>query len=115
MHVVHVVAPDVTRMRPSGSVVAVGYHRRCDISGIAVHCCVDELNRLAFCRPMMPLAESWPPATSTRPSASVAVPVQKMLLVVLGVETSVLEAGSNTDACGAALSQPGYISTLPVF
>ena len=56
IHVSHVVAPEVTRILPSGSVVAVGYQRRNAMSGSLVHVCVDELKRFPCCNPMIPFA-----------------------------------------------------------
>src|SRR2546428_7163671 len=84
------------------------------MSGSGVHACVAGSKMLACGDPMMPLRLSQPPTTMTRPSASVAWPEQKMLLVVKGVEVNALVAGSKTEAPRPPLPQPGYMSTLAV-
>src|SRR6266550_239990 len=113
MHVSHVVAPEVTRTRPSGSVVAVGYQRRYAMSGTRVHCFVTGSKMFACCSPRIPFTLSHPPTKKMRPSARVVLAEQKMLLVGLVAAVTVPVAVSNTAAL-KPLNQPGLISTWVV-
>src|SRR5215470_2160235 len=75
--VAHVCAPDVTRARPSGSAVAVGYHRRYAMFGSADQVWDAGSKMFAFGAPRVD--GSCPPTTRMRPSGSCTWPAQKRL------------------------------------
>src|SRR5713101_9362672 len=77
MHVKHVVDPDTTSTRPSGRVVAVGYHRGNAIGARAPQVLVTGSNRLTSGIPTNAVPEC-PPATNALPSVMRTGPAQKM-------------------------------------
>src|SRR3954471_3409891 len=114
-------APEVTSARPSGRVVAVGYHRRYAMFGSGVHFCVLGSKMLAMAEPMkLESTHSCPPATRTRPSASTVWPEQKMsrtcCWVSLGTGMNTLVAGSHSVAEVAPMQSgpPSHKRIFPV-
>jgi hypothetical protein len=103
----------VTSTRPSGSVVALGYQRRCDMSGTFVHVSVTGSKMLACDEPRCPLASSWPPTTRMRPSPSCAWPEQNRLSAT-GTGVKRFVAGSHTVAERPPADSPRYMRILPV-
>src|SRR5687768_15810359 len=94
--------PAVTSTFPSGSRVTVGYHRRNDMSGPAVHVMVTGSKMLTCGDPRAMVAQSCPPATNTRPSGRTTWPEQKMSFEKFrsftGTGVNVSVAGSQTRA-----------------
>ena len=114
--------PAVTSARPSGSVVAVGYHRRSFMSGSLVQVWVTGSKMLPMAEPTkLVLMHSCPPATSTRPSGRTVIAEQKMsrtsCCVSLGTGVKVLVAGSHKVALMAPMQSgpPSHIRIFPVF
>jgi hypothetical protein len=96
--------------RPSGSVVALGYQRRCDMGGTDVQVPDTGSKTAASADPSTPLRLSCPPTTNMRPSGSWACPLQKRLYGAgTGVRTPV--SGSQTVAELPPAPSPRYIST----
>jgi hypothetical protein len=108
------VAPDVTKIRPSGKVVAVGYHRRCAIRGTEVHDSVIGLKIAASLEPRTPPALSWPPTTRIRPSARAECPEQKTLYGA-GADRTTPVIGSQMEAVVPPWFSPPYTRDKPEF
>src|ERR1700693_5811559 len=80
MHVKHEIAPETTSTRPSGRVVAFGYHRGYAMGAAAIQDFVTGSNRLTSGIPTPP--DVCPPTTSAVPLARRAGAAQKMLLAL---------------------------------
>src|SRR4051795_1208504 len=105
--------PLIATTRPSPSSVTVGYQRGELIFGPAVHLLPTGSKIDVASRPIVPV-KPWPPTMTTRPSASVAVPEQKMSRpngLVTAVSAPV--SGSKTLA-GLGAIHPSISRSLPV-
>jgi hypothetical protein len=79
--------PEETSTVPSGSVVFVGYQRRCAISSWGAQVRVSGSNTIEVVMPTSPA--SVPPVTRTRPEDSALWPVQKTSALGLVTESGV--------------------------
>src|SRR5713101_8226596 len=113
MHVKHVVDPDTTSTRPSGRVVAVGYHRGKAIEEAGLQVFVTGSRRLASGIPTPPpVPSTCPPTMNALPSARSAGAAQKMLSA-LGTYVKTPVTGSHKYAsCPSA--KASHINTSPV-
>src|SRR5712664_350253 len=95
LHSSQLISPAVTRTRPSGSAVTVGYQRASGMAAAELQPWLAESKIVALGMPTW--AEAlWPPATNTRPSGSRAWPEQKRLAVENGTAVNELVPGSKT-------------------
>src|ERR1700704_3560634 len=108
------VAPEVTTTRPLPRGGAVGFHRRCALSG-APGCQVSVTGSKMFVKaaPRTELSLSWPPAIRIRPSASCECPEPNRLSMV-GTGPSEPVVGLYSVADDPPMPSPAYIRTLPV-
>src|SRR5712675_1463407 len=93
LHPSQLVSPAVTRKRPSGSAVTVGYQRATGMEAAKLQARVAGSKMLALVMPTWAVPVC-PPAVNTRPSGSSAWPEQKRLAVMGGIAVRELVAGS---------------------
>src|SRR5262245_64760586 len=112
MHVSQLSEPDMTRTRPSGSVVTEGYQRAYFIGAVSVQVLVTSSKMLLSTRPAPGIR--LPPTMNARPSARRAWPTQNRSVTLFGTAVKAPSVGfHNVAVCPPCSGGPSKNSTLP--